>query len=216
VGRRGETAALGDCRLLLIATPDEAIEGVCRTLAPRLDPACAVVHFSGATSIRALAAAPGPVACVHPLQTVQPELGPDQLEGAYAAVTGDRDVGDPLARALGMTPFPLADEAKPVYHSASTVASNYLVTLTAVAAGLLERAGLDRAEAFRVLAPLQRRTLDVADRTPTGPVARGDATTVAANLAAAGPELEPLLRELVRATLPLVPPSSAARIAPLL
>src|SRR4051794_32272768 len=72
--RRGETAALGDCRLLLIATPDEAIEGVCRTLSPGLDPACAVVHFSGATSIRALAAAPGPVACVHPLQTVQPEL----------------------------------------------------------------------------------------------------------------------------------------------
>jgi predicted short-subunit dehydrogenase-like oxidoreductase (DUF2520 family) len=213
---RGDDGDLAGCRLLLIATPDAVIEDVCRAVAPRLDPACAVVHFSGATSIRALATAPGPIACVHPLQTVDPERGPDQLEGAYAAVTGDREVGDPLARALGMTPFPLADEAKPAYHLASTIASNYLVTISAVAAGVLERAGLSREQAFRVLAPLQRRTLEVVDRPPTGPVARGDAATVAANLAAAGPDLEPLLRELVRATLPLVPPPSAEAISELL
>ena len=61
---------------------------------------------------RARRGAGGPIACVHPLQTVWPERGPDQLEGAYAAVTGDRTVGERLARDLGMTPFSLADEAE--------------------------------------------------------------------------------------------------------
>jgi predicted short-subunit dehydrogenase-like oxidoreductase (DUF2520 family) len=209
---RGERPDLRSCQLLCIATPDAAIEGVCETLAPSLETGCAVVHFSGATSVRALATAPGPTACIHPLQTVWPELGPDQLEGAHAAVTGDWELGAGLAGALGMTPFPLADEAKPVYHAASAIASNHLVTLTAIAAGLLERAGLERAHAFRVLEPLQRRTLAVADRPPTGPVARGDAATVEAHLRAVGAELEPLLRELVRASLPLVAPEARERI----
>jgi predicted short-subunit dehydrogenase-like oxidoreductase (DUF2520 family) len=214
--RRGETADVTSCDLLLIATGDAAIEGVCRELAARLSDNAGVVHFSGATSVHVLDAAPGPKACVHPLQTVSPDRGPDQLEGAFAAVTGDHQLGDRLARDLGMTPFPLADEAKPLYHAASAFASNYLVTLTHVAAGLLERAGLEHDLALRALRPLQERTLEVAGLPPTGPIARGDADTVAAHLAAVGPELAPLYRALGRATLPLVPADSAAAVEPLL
>jgi predicted short-subunit dehydrogenase-like oxidoreductase (DUF2520 family) len=213
---RGEPPELAGCRRLLIATPDAAIAGVCRALAPSLEPGCTVVHFSGATSVHALDAAPGPVACVHPLQTVWPERGPDQLEGAFAAVTGDQAAGNALARELGMTPFALADAAKPVYHAASAFASNYLVTLTQVAAGLLERAGLERQQALAALAPLQRRTIEVAGQPPTGPIARGDAGTVAAHLEAIGPGLQPLYRELGRATLPLVAPDAAAAVRDLL
>jgi predicted short-subunit dehydrogenase-like oxidoreductase (DUF2520 family) len=207
---------LSDCRLLLIATPDGSIQQVCDSLAPRLEPGTAVVHFSGATSVHVLDAAPGPTACVHPLQTVWSELGPDQLEGAFAAVTGDRDLGERLARDLGMTPFALADEAKPVYHAASAFASNYLVTLTQVAIGLMERAGVDHDLARRALRPLQARTLDVADRQPTGPIARGDAATIARHLEAIGADLQPLYRALGRATLPIVPPPSAAAVEHLL
>ena len=122
---------------VLLAVPDGAIAEVCTRIAARLPAGCAVVHFSGATSVHALDAAPGPAACVHPLQTIWPDRGPRQLEGAYAAVTGDAATGERLARELGMTPFPLADEAKPVYHAATAFASNYLVTLTHVAAGLM-------------------------------------------------------------------------------
>ena len=102
----GQQADLDDCRRLLIATPDAEIKGVCQALAPRLDAEASVIHFSGATSVHALDAAPGPTACVHPMQTVWPELGRDQLEGAYAAVTGDAAVGDALARAAGHDPVP--------------------------------------------------------------------------------------------------------------
>lgn len=213
---RGEDPDLGGCRLLLIATPDAAIAGVCRALAPHLEPGAGVIHFSGGTSIAALDAARGPRACLHPLQTVWPDRGPDQLEGAHAAVTGDWDLGADLARALGMTPFALADEAKPAYHAASVFASNYVVTLTHVAVSLLERAGLEREAALAALRPLQHRTIDVAGSPPTGPIARGDAPTVEAHLRAVGPELEPLYRALGRATLPIVPATSAAAVRELL
>ena len=163
---------------MLLATPDAEIEPVCRALAPQLAAGAAVVHFSGATSIHALDSAPAAIACVHPLQTVWAELGPDQLEGAYAAVTGDAAVGERLALDLGMTPFLLADDAKPLYHAASAFASNYLVTLSQVATALLERAGLERQLALEALRPLQQRTLELTGRSPTGPIARGDAATV--------------------------------------
>jgi predicted short-subunit dehydrogenase-like oxidoreductase (DUF2520 family) len=213
---RGEDPDLGGCRLLLIATPDAAIAEVCNALAPRLEPGAGVVHFSGGTSVAALASAPGPRASVHPLQTIWPDRGPDQLEGSHAAVTGDWELGAGLARALGMTPFPLADEAKPAYHAASVFASNYVVTLTHAAVSLLERTGLEREAALAALRPLQHRTIDVAGSPPTGPIARGDAATVAAHLRAVGPELEPLYRALGRATLPIVPPASAAAVEELL
>ena len=213
---RGDQPDLSQCQLLLLATPDAEIEPVCRALAPQLAAGAAVVHFSGATSIHALDSAPAAVACVHPLQTVWAELGPDQLEGAYAAVTGDAAVGERLALDLGMTPFLLADDAKPLYHAASAFASNYLVTISQVATALLERAGLERQLALEALRPLQQRTLELTGRSPTGPIARGDAATVSAHLAAIGPELAPLYRALGRATLPLVEPDSAEAVEPLL
>jgi len=67
-----------------------------------------------------------------------------------------------------------------------------------------------------VLAPLQHRTVEVAGASPTGPIARGDAETVAAHIEAVGPELAPLYRALGRATLPLVDPASAATVRDLL
>ena len=162
-------------------------------------------------ALHALDAVAGPTASVHPLQTIWPERGPDQLEGAYAAVTGDWDLGAGLARELGMTPFPLEDSAKPVYHAASAFASNYLVTLTQVAVGLLERAGLERrggAGCARA-APARARS-----RSPASPPpARSHAATptpCGPTCRPIGPDLEPLYRELGRATLPLVSPQAAA------
>ena len=213
---RGEQPDLTGCDLLMIAAPDQAIESVCNALAPALDAGCGVVHFSGATSISVLAAAAGPTASVHPLQTVETDRGPDQLEGAYAAVTGDPDLGFEVAERLGLRPFLLADEAKPLYHAATAFASNYLVTLTAVAVSLMERAGIERGLALSALRPLQRRTVEATGRPPTGPIARGDAATVAAHMAAIGPDLDELYRALGRATLPLVDPEAAATVRSLL
>ncbi len=54
---------------------------------------------------------------------------------------------------------------------------------------------------------------------PTGPVARGDAPTIEAHLAALerlDPGLIPLYLALARATLPIVDQAAAARVEPLL
>src|SRR5438046_967200 len=101
---RGAEVPLDGVRLVCIATPDGIIADACRAIASRLTPEAAVVHFSGATSVHALDAAPGPKACVHPVQTVWPDRGADQLEGAYGAVTGDWELGSGLARDLGLEP----------------------------------------------------------------------------------------------------------------
>src|SRR5262249_32170669 len=163
-------------------TPDAEIQPVCERLAPRLGASAAVIHFSGATSVHALDAARGPTACVHPLQTVWPELGPDQLETAYAAGTGDATSRNHLALERGTPPSPRANKNNPTSPAASRSASNYLITTSDVAAELLERAGLERHLAVAALRPLQERTLLVVGRPPTGPIARGDAGTVAAHI----------------------------------
>ena len=122
---------------MLLAVPDAAIAEVAR----RVPVGPWVAHVSGATSLAALA----PHArrfSVHPLQTLSRERGPEQLDGAWAAVTAETDEaadhGRWLAETLGLQPFPLADADKPLYHAGAAMASNFLVTLYRAASRLME------------------------------------------------------------------------------
>jgi predicted short-subunit dehydrogenase-like oxidoreductase (DUF2520 family) len=194
------TAAPADDRgLVLLAVPDAAIAAVAATI-----PAGPwIAHVSGATGLDALA----PHArrfSVHPLQTLVSWRGPEQLEGAAAAVTAETSDGRVrahwLARTLGLAPFELADAMRPLYHAGAAMASNYLVTLYRTAAALVEAAGAPS----DVLLPLVRRTVDNGFEL-TGPIARGDWSTVGRHLDALGrhrPDLLPLYRALADATRP--------------
>lgn len=75
-----------------------------------------------------------------------------------------------------------------LYHAALANSSNHLIALVAQSADLLTAAGIDTPQ--RLLAPLLSASLDNAlrdgDRALTGPVARGDAGTVAAHIEAIG------------------------------
>jgi predicted short-subunit dehydrogenase-like oxidoreductase (DUF2520 family) len=139
---------------------------------------------------------------MHPLQTFTLRRGADQLDGAYAAVTYEtaeaRQRGFWLAETLGLTPFELADAARPLYHAGAAIASNYLVTLHRVASELFRAAGAPP----EALAPLMRRTIDN-DFELTGPIERGDWATVEAHRRAirdAAPELEPMYDVLAEVT----------------
>jgi predicted short-subunit dehydrogenase-like oxidoreductase (DUF2520 family) len=107
-----------------------------------------------------------------------------------------------------MAPFEIDDEGRAAYHAAASVASNFLVTLEAAAEEIAAGAGLAPHEARALLVPLLRRTVDnIAELGPeralTGPVARGDRATVAAQWAAieqVAPHLLDLFDELVRHT----------------
>src|SRR5207247_8277342 len=94
------------------------------------------------------------------LQTFSLDLAADQLDGAWAAISGEDEealaAARELAGLLGVIPFELDDDERPLYHAAAHFASAFLVTLHDLAGELMEAAGAP-AEA---LAPLMRRTMD--------------------------------------------------------
>ena len=186
-----------DGELVLLCVPDSAIADVARTI----EPGPWIAHVSGATPLAALDPHSRRFS-VHPLQTFTRARGPEQLDGAYGAVTAETDEarghGFWLARTLGLEPFTLADDARPLYHAGAAIASNYLVTLHDVAAHLFRAAGAPP----EALVPLMRRTIDNGFEL-TGPIERGDWETVEAHrraIRAAAPELERLYDVLAEAT----------------
>jgi predicted short-subunit dehydrogenase-like oxidoreductase (DUF2520 family) len=184
-------------QLHLLCVPDRAIAEAAATLA--VGPW--VAHVSGATPLAALDPHERRFS-LHPLQTFTTSRGPEQLDGAFAAVTAEtaegREVAKRLAETLGLRPFPLADDRRVAYHAGAAIASNYLVTLRRAAGALLEGAGAPP----EALDPLMRRTIENGFEL-TGPIARGDWETVDAHRAAIRrerPELEPAYAALAEAT----------------
>jgi predicted short-subunit dehydrogenase-like oxidoreductase (DUF2520 family) len=183
--------------LVVICVPDDAIPEV----AAGVPVGPWVAHVSGATSLAALEPHVRRFS-VHPLQTFTRARGPEQLDGAWAAVTAETDeargAGRWLAETLGLRPFELDDAARPLYHAGAAIASNYLVTLHAVASDLFRAAGAPP----EALVPLMLRTIENGFEL-TGPIERGDWETVEAHrraIRAARPELEPLYDVLAEAT----------------
>jgi predicted short-subunit dehydrogenase-like oxidoreductase (DUF2520 family) len=175
--------AVRDADLVVIATPDAAIEAVAAALAPTVRRDALVVHLSGARGVDALRAVPARTGALHPLQTLPSTdtAGAARLAGAWCAVAGDPEVAE-IARSIGMQPIEVADEDRAAYHAAACIAANHLVALLAQ----VEQVAPVPLEAFL---PLIRAAVDnVAElgaaAALTGPVARGDVETVRGHLGA--------------------------------
>jgi predicted short-subunit dehydrogenase-like oxidoreductase (DUF2520 family) len=197
---RGVAVGADDPELVLLCVPDSAIADTARGLTP----GPWIAHVSGATPLAALEPHERRFS-VHPLQTFTRTRGPEQLDGAWAAVTAETDearaAGFGLAETLGLRPFELADSARTLYHAGAVFVSNYLVTLHRAASLLFESADAPP----EALEPLMRHTIEN-DFELTGPIARGDWTTVDAHRAAiheVHPELDDLYETLAGATLAL-------------
>ena len=194
---RGNAVGGDRAELVLLCVPDTAIGEVARTI----EPGPWIAHVSGATPLAALEPHVRRFG-LHPLQTFTRSRGPEQLDGAFAAVTAEtddaRERGFWLGRTLGLRPFELDESARPLYHAGAAIASNYLVTLHRVAADLFEAAGAPPES----LVPLMQRTIDNGFEL-TGPIERGDWETVEAHRRAireVRPDLEPLYDVLAEAT----------------
>ena len=155
---RGVALREDGAELVLLCVPDAAIAEV----AQGIEPGPWIAHTSGATSLADL----DPHARrfgLHPLQTFTHQRGPEQLDDAHAAVVSEtpeaRHVGWWLAQLLGLEPFDLSDDARPLYHAGAAIASNYLVTLHRVASELFEAAGCAGGGARAVDAPDDRQRL---------------------------------------------------------
>ena len=172
--------------LVLLCVPDRAIAEV----AAEIDPGPWVAHVSGGTPLGALDPHVARFS-LHPLQTFTLGRGPEQLDGAWAAVTGETEAAvetaTSLAETLGLRPFVLADESRALYHAGAAIASNYVVTLRRAAGELLAAAGAPAG----ALDPLMRRVIENEFQL-TGPIERGDWETVERHrsaIAAVAPDL---------------------------
>jgi predicted short-subunit dehydrogenase-like oxidoreductase (DUF2520 family) len=197
LAERGLLSEASDADLIVLCVPDSAIDSV----AGRLPLGPWIAHVSGATPLAALAPHTARLS-VHPLQTFTRARGAEQIDGAWAAVTGETDaargVGRALAGVLGLHAFDLDDDRRAVYHAGASMASNFLVTLHRAAVRAVTAAGAPP----EALTPLMRRTIENGFDL-TGPIARGDRATVEAHLTAIRrdlPDLEALYRVLAEAT----------------
>src|SRR5580692_11302993 len=178
--------------LVLLTVPDDVLPDLIAGLVATGAPVAGrmLAHASGRYGVAVLEPATRAGAlplALHPVMTLTGrDEDVDRLKGLCFGVTAP-DVLRPAAEALviemGGEPVFIAEADRALYHAAIAFAAINLVT---AASDLLAGAGV--AEPARMLGPLLTASLDNAlrfgDAGLTGPVARGDAGTVAAHMAA--------------------------------
>jgi predicted short-subunit dehydrogenase-like oxidoreductase (DUF2520 family) len=200
--------------LVLLTVPDDALAGLVSGLAATGAPLAGrlLAHASGRHGLAVLEPAVRKGAlplALHPVMTFtgRPD-DVDRLAGISFGVTAPdalRPVAEVLVLEMGGEPVFIAEEYRDLYHAALAGAANHLVTQVVQACDLLAIAGV--AQPARMLGPLLSAALDnslrLGDAALTGPVARGDAETVAGHVAAlqlAAPEALPAYLALARLT----------------
>ncbi|GAA1929745.1 hypothetical protein GCM10009716_41620 [Streptomyces sodiiphilus] len=180
--------------LVLLTVPDDVLPGLVTGLAGTgaVRPGQLLVHTSGrygtAVLDPALRRGALPLA-LHPVMTFTgTSVDVQRLAGCSFGVTAPEELrlaAEALVIEMGGEPEWIEERARPLYHAALALGANHLVTLVAQSMELLRTAGV--AAPDRMLGPLLGAALDNAlrsgDAALTGPVARGDAGTVAAHVA---------------------------------
>ncbi|HVE75525.1 MAG TPA: DUF2520 domain-containing protein [Actinomycetota bacterium] len=171
---------------IVLTVPDDAIERTAESISDLVDSGTVAFHTSGTMGLeplRALAEAGAQTLAVHVLQSIPGvEAGLRRIPGSWFGVTCPPDArtwAEGLVLTLGGKVLWLEEKDRAAYHAAAVMASNYLVGLSA----LVEQVG----GAVDPYLPLMEGTLanikelGVAGAL-TGPVARGDAGTVARHI----------------------------------
>lgn len=189
--------------LVLLAVPDDQLPGLVDGLGKlgAWQPGQLVVHTAGRFGtdvLEPVRAAGGIGLAIHPSMTFTGlSLDLQRLTDCSFGVTAAAPVL-PIAQALvvemGAEPVVIAEADRPLYHAALAHGSNHVMTLMGQSMQLLHKIGVEHPD--RMLGPLVRATVDNAlasgENALTGPVARGDVSTVAAHVAAltelAGPD----------------------------
>jgi predicted short-subunit dehydrogenase-like oxidoreductase (DUF2520 family) len=163
-----------------------------------------VLHLAGSLGLEALtplAQAGYATAAMHPLQVLSGWRIPPGTTFAVEADAAARPLVTRLVADLHGVEIELPAGARVAYHAAAVIAANLGMTLLAEAVDLLEQRGIDRGEALQGLSGLVRGGLEASldsglPAALTGPVTRGDASTVAAHLEAlaADPDLQAAYR----------------------
>jgi len=179
---------------VLIAVADEAVTPVADALAAAGMRTGVALHTCGAKGPAALAPlARAGVECgvLHPLQTVTtPEQGTRSLPGVSFGICGDPMAlawAEELVAILSGRPLRVEADRMSFYHAGAVMAGNASIAVLDAAVALMAHAGIEPGTALAALGPLARTSVDNAlgggpVAALTGPIARGDAATVAAHM----------------------------------
>ncbi|MGD9254517.1 MAG: DUF2520 domain-containing protein [Chromatiales bacterium] len=210
-----EELSLSD--LYLIGCPDDSIGECCIQLAGSnlVTEGTVVFHLSGAlasSELEPVRHKGASVASVHPVMSfAHPEKAIGDFAGTWCGMEGD-DAAlallEPAFEAIGARPFRIEASGKSLYHAASVIACNYLVTLEELSLQTFEEAGIGRETALQILAPILRGTVENilalgTTEALTGPIARGDVSVIERQIRTLeqwNPEIAALYRKLGRAT----------------
>ena len=196
---RGDILSTADVTFL--AVPDAVVPRLAEELAAGAAPGGGrlVVHLAGSLGrdvLAPLALRGYGTAAIHPLQVLSGWRIAAGTGFAVDAGEGATTIAARLVDELGGVQMAVPASARTAYHAAAVIAANLGMTLLAEAVDILEQQGIPRDAALQALGALVRGGLEASmDRglpaALTGPVARGDAGTVAAHLGAltADPEL---------------------------
>ena len=197
------THELLNSRVVLISTPDGAIESVAKNLAQlggKEWSGKVVLHTSGSLDssvLQPLADLSAGTGSMHPMQTFSNQNVPDLakcifgIDGSPSAL----QVARKMIHQMGGVAVRLSGANKAAYHAAGSFACVYVLALMESATRLLMTQGFKRRQAMRALLPLTRQTLDNFERVGplsawTGPLSRGDFSTVERHVKALA-EIEP-------------------------
>jgi predicted short-subunit dehydrogenase-like oxidoreductase (DUF2520 family) len=200
--------------LVLLTVPDDVLPALIAGLSATdsWQAGQLVVHTSGRYGAAVFEAAAGHHVlglALHPAMTFTgTSMDVVRLADCCFGITAPeplRPVAEALVVEMGAEPVWIEEQDRPMYHAGLAHGANHLVTLVAQAMQVVGSAGVP--EPQRLIAPLLHAALDNAlrlgDGALTGPVARGDAGTVAAHLAQLKeqtPDILPTYVALARAT----------------
>ncbi len=187
----------GEVRLIACCVPDSAVSNVAKQLSMLDHPwhETTVFHTAGALTsavLQPLADAGAQTLSFHPVQSFTRETAPSAFTGIRVTLEGSeaaQEAGRALANALGAIPLTISPEARVKVHLAAAMASNFFVTLQAMAADIASDTGIAQEEAQKLFQPLVARTWEnLQESSPgealTGPIQRGDDETVEHHLTA--------------------------------
>lgn len=190
-GRSVRQSSVRAADTIVLAVSDPSIESVARSIAAHLSPRATVLHCAGARGTDVLEACEvrgAAVGVMHPLVSFPSARRSPSLRGTTFTIHGSRPAigaARRIAKACGARAV-VAQPGGAGYHAAAALVANGAAALAFVSVSVLERLGFEKRDAERAIGGLLRSVGENVQELGvpaalTGPIARGDAETVAAH-----------------------------------
>lgn len=219
-----ELSNLPPADIYVIGVSDQAIEKISWQIQQNhcLTPNSLVIHLSGALDSKILKSNQNKVLAgsLHPVfPFASIEIALNQLAGHMCAIEGDKvalPILQQLAQAAKLNSFIIDANQKSRYHTALSASANFLVTLNAYARNILTSLSIPKSLAERLVNQLMQQNLNqlqtmVPEEALTGPIKRGDSTTIAKHWQALNTTEQEIYSVLAKQTLNLTKLSQEKR-----